>query len=132
MLCTFYSKVMLPPHCCCCCPAGAAFCLRLPLSPSPSVIALVCLGIFWSIAAFMLRHRPWARRPQYFRRWLTQHVVMCVVVLLYFLYTTTTREIVSLFSCQQVRHRAGVHKGAGGMACSTVANDVKDRSWGIS
>jgi hypothetical protein len=28
--------------------------------------------------------------------------VMCVVILLYFLYTTTTREIISLFSCSQV------------------------------
>ena len=29
-------------------------------------------------------------------------MVMSVVILLYFLYTTTTREIISLFSCQQV------------------------------
>jgi hypothetical protein len=77
-----------------------------PLLPclKPPVGALVCLGIFWVIAAVMMRRKVSTRRPQLFNRWLKQHVVMSVVILLSFLYTTTTREIISLFSCQQVRH----------------------------
>jgi len=68
----------------------------------PAVAALVVLGVFWLIAALFLRRRPWARRVVFFKRWMMQHVVMSVVILFYYLYTSTTREIISLFSCQQV------------------------------
>lgn len=64
--------------------------------------ALLVLAAFWLAVAWGLRNRPWARRRLFFRKWLLQHAVMCVVILLYFLYTTTTRELISLFSCQQV------------------------------
>lgn len=77
-----------------------------PLLPplGPPVGALACLGIFWVIAAVVMRRKMSTRWPQHFNRWLKQHVVMSVVILLSFLYTTTTREIISVFSCQQVRH----------------------------
>lgn len=64
--------------------------------------ALLVLATFWALTAFILRNMPWARRRLYFRRWIFQHAVMSVVILLYFLYTTTTREVIGLFSCQQV------------------------------
>lgn len=81
---------------------GVSCCHPVPCLVVGAVAALTALGCFWALAAFVLRTRKWARRPVFFRRWLMQHVVMSVVILLYFLYTTTTREIISLFSCQQV------------------------------
>jgi hypothetical protein len=73
-----------------------------PLVCVPAVCALMVLATFWALTACALRNRLWARRRLCFRRWIWQHAVMSVVILLYFLYTTTTREVIGLFSCQQV------------------------------
>jgi hypothetical protein len=66
------------------------------------VAALAALTAYWAIYAFILSRR---RAPGQFRstfqRYLP-HTKMSWVAMAFFLYTPTSREVISLFSCQRV------------------------------
>jgi hypothetical protein len=72
-----------------------------------AVMALMALGAIWFVVSLVLYRQASGTRPKRFnRKWMWQHAVMGSVILLYFLYTSTTREVISLFSCQQVDNPA--------------------------
>lgn len=68
-----------------------------------AVGALMFLGIMWcAYAYFITRRRGVTRGMRSQLQRLEPYMVLSAVTMLYFLYTPTSREIISLFSCQPV------------------------------
>ncbi|WIA16706.1 hypothetical protein OEZ85_013362 [Tetradesmus obliquus] len=104
--CSFSSSSSLP--------RSVARSITLLLLP---VAALLVLCIYWCCHAAFLSHRrqqAWQLPATSARNWkpvlsyLRPRFVMSCVAMLHFLYTPTSREIVSLFSCQPVDSAAAL------------------------
>eukprot|EP00878_Enallax_costatus_P031290 GHUV01034207.1.p1 GENE.GHUV01034207.1~~GHUV01034207.1.p1 ORF type:complete len:450 (+),score=55.81 GHUV01034207.1:206-1555(+) len=83
--------------------------MRCVLSPTLSssqcsaVCALLFLGILWlSFACLTSRRQPFRHGLQAQVKRLGPYMVLSALTMTYFLYTPTSREIITLFSCQPV------------------------------
>jgi hypothetical protein len=65
---------------------------------------LFALMVYWGVYSLIINatepHQ--VRRKQHTKYYITPHMVMSSIILVYFLYTPTSREVISLFSCQHV------------------------------
>jgi hypothetical protein len=100
-------------------------------STAPPVAALAALTTYWAIYAFIL---SWRRAPGQFRatfqRYLP-HIKMSWVVMAFFLYTPTSREVISLFSCQPVDSAGELPLEAANATDATAALTLPGSRWGV-
>jgi hypothetical protein len=102
-----------------------------PLLLFGAVAALAALTAYWAIFAYILSCR---RAPGQFRATFLRflpNIKMSWVVMAFFLYTPTSREVISLFSCQKVDAAGRMPAEAAYAADADAALTLSDSRWGV-
>eukprot|EP00882_Tetradesmus_deserticola_P033626 GHRQ01038428.1.p1 GENE.GHRQ01038428.1~~GHRQ01038428.1.p1 ORF type:complete len:245 (+),score=75.65 GHRQ01038428.1:722-1456(+) len=93
--------------------------------------AVLVLTAYWAVYAFLQsRRRGGGQFRAMFQRCLP-HVKMSWVVMAFFLYTPTTREVISLFSCQEVDSHGRLPPEAAYADDAEAALTLPNTRWGV-